>query len=528
MPHFPTTAPIPARTPRARSASTPALGSPQPVQPPIPLRRSASASGATPLGPRPALPRSPARVGPSAAEPKLSTIGVRAAASVSGRGPLPKDARICIVGAGPAGLTLAARLKENGYDQVQVLEKNTRLGGRCKTTANGSDMGAVAFVPWYYDPVTQFTDGLGIERGWVPKISHYSAKDGKPVSYMSMMERLRAGSQAARYLYHELFSWEGVGGPGIEKVSPELADSWTDFVEKNGYQDLAKGMAVPTVGFGYRSDVPAVYNARYVPPKAIIGSNLRGTGLGYWKGGTQQIWERLAEREDLAIETGAKITRIDRSGGDVKVYLADGRGGERRLDFDRLVLACNPADMLDTLDATPAERAIYGQIKTCDYRTFECEIDGLHEGSTAYGAFVDNLSEAGLDRPMVFFKRDPDRNTFVFYVSASPGASNEAIAANIRADVERIGGKFRGVISADKWNYFPHVDSQAIRGGFYEQLTALQGRNSTCGTGAAYTFDVIPHVMRHAEDVADKLMKNGLPGTGQHTITAPVRLKQAA
>ncbi len=41
--------------------------------------------------------------------------------------------RIAIIGAGPAGLSAAWFLKQNGYRSVRVFEKADRVGGKCLT-----------------------------------------------------------------------------------------------------------------------------------------------------------------------------------------------------------------------------------------------------------------------------------------------------------------------------------------------------------------------------------------------------------
>lgn len=38
---------------------------------------------------------------------------------------------VCIVGAGPAGLTIANRLESKGYNAV-IFEKNAEVGGKCQ------------------------------------------------------------------------------------------------------------------------------------------------------------------------------------------------------------------------------------------------------------------------------------------------------------------------------------------------------------------------------------------------------------
>ena len=45
----------------------------------------------------------------------------------------PEQPRIAIVGAGPAGMSAAWFLKQNGYTNVRIFEKIERVGGKCLT-----------------------------------------------------------------------------------------------------------------------------------------------------------------------------------------------------------------------------------------------------------------------------------------------------------------------------------------------------------------------------------------------------------
>ena len=48
-------------------------------------------------------------------------------------GPAVQD-KICIVGAGPAGIHMAVELKDKNYTQVQIFEKSNRVGGKSYDT----------------------------------------------------------------------------------------------------------------------------------------------------------------------------------------------------------------------------------------------------------------------------------------------------------------------------------------------------------------------------------------------------------
>ena len=45
-------------------------------------------------------------------------------------GPSPED-KVCIVGAGPAGLHMAVELRGRNYKYIVFLEKSDRVGGKC-------------------------------------------------------------------------------------------------------------------------------------------------------------------------------------------------------------------------------------------------------------------------------------------------------------------------------------------------------------------------------------------------------------
>ena len=78
-------------------------------------------------------------------------------------GKIDKDAKIVIVGAGPAGLSTAWFLSNNGFHNVTVLEKLGRVGGLCKSlTVDGMsfDLGA-NYLTWAYQETLKIAEELG-------------------------------------------------------------------------------------------------------------------------------------------------------------------------------------------------------------------------------------------------------------------------------------------------------------------------------------------------------------------------------
>ncbi len=417
------------------------------------------------------------------------------------------DTRICIVGAGPAGITAALEYQRLGYRNVVVLERAARVGGRCRTTERGNDLGAVAWVPWYFDEVTALSDELGLDRDWVPFPVRY--REGRARWPFPPAQVARAAVESVRYLA-AWPRWQGVRGPGIGDVSPALTASYRDFVRDHHYQAIGEMARSQTSGYGYRWDAPALYNVRYIPPRAMVGTAWSiarprvlggGTGLGFWKRGTQAIWEGAVARYGLDVRTSVEITAIDRSasGGRGDAVVVHRAGGEP-VRADVLVLACNPRGLLGVLDASPDERRLYAKIRTVDYRTYECTVRGLGDGRRRYGWFDENLRSDALDRPLIFFKRDAARADVVFYVNAD-GASDDVVEANLGDDLCRIGARLERVTEAARFEYAPYVDGAALADGFYVELDRLQGQRATLGVGATYTFDIMAHVMPQARDI---------------------------
>ena len=60
--------------------------------------------------------------------------------------------RICIVGAGASGLSVGWYLRKEGFKDVSILEKNSRVGGKCDTFTyknRAIDMGGVEITAGY-------------------------------------------------------------------------------------------------------------------------------------------------------------------------------------------------------------------------------------------------------------------------------------------------------------------------------------------------------------------------------------------
>ena len=79
--------------------------------------------------------------------------------------------RVCVVGAGPAGIHMALRLKQKGFTKVDLLEKTFRAGGKCEDIDHGgvpNPQGGIFSVASYFENFIPLAEKYGL--GEVVKI----------------------------------------------------------------------------------------------------------------------------------------------------------------------------------------------------------------------------------------------------------------------------------------------------------------------------------------------------------------------
>ena len=102
-----------------------------------------------------------------------------------------KTGRVCVVGAGPAGLHMALRLKEKGYTRVDLLEKTFRVGGKCEDITHGgvpNPQGASFALANYFENFIPLAEKYGLgELVKTPQIAVWATNSGSdPGSNLSL------------------------------------------------------------------------------------------------------------------------------------------------------------------------------------------------------------------------------------------------------------------------------------------------------------------------------------------------------
>ncbi len=421
---------------------------------------------------------------------------------------MDRNERICVLGAGAAGISAATYLREAGFTRVTVLEKEERVGGKCRTHREGElnwELGAI-LATTDYATTLELMRRAGMEPWRKPRASRppETAFEGGGVwdmarvfpGWVARSELPAALAQIARY---QLLAprWKAAFAPGHAGVPAELAAPVSTWIARHRMETLGKLWSIPYVSFGYGfyDEVPAAYALKYFDPGVTRALALKRKFFN-WKEGVQTLWERLAA--PLEVRTGMELGRV-RRGASVEVSGAERRSGAPfRLEFDRLVVACPWDEVLAVSDASDDELALASRIRHTDYRVRLVRTEGMRVPS---GFAPGRFSRAGLGLPMIWDERNRGTGTVAFYVLGDGSTPGSTIDANVEAEVLRLGGRVVETMARADWKYFPHVGPEDYAGGWYGRFEGLQGRNRTFVTGEIASFSTVERSARYSRDL---------------------------
>jgi len=431
--------------------------------------------------------------------------------------------QICVIGAGPAGLSAAWFLAQRGYTNVTVLEARDRVGGKCHSITHDGrpvDLGAFTLTFAYYEAiriakqlqVPLVSQPLRLATNW----------DVKPVQVLPILTMLRRkysllaiGAASVRYLL-ALWRYRSVlNGPGFMGMSergrfPELSLPFAEWTARGGMSPLVDvfRLAVTDMGYGHILKMPTAYVLKYMGflNTLTIGLFLIGLGFGWPRRvsvGFERLWEALSWR--LNVRTSVAVGQVERTADQVTVTWVDRTNGTTHTEaFDHLILSAQPAALGSVIAWSPDEAALWAKVTTNDYWVTVYESEGMPIQT------VDAMHGTGRLRaghPWEIMRPWPESNAAVFYSFGEDGVTREQIDERIRADVQalypqaRLGKILQQVCWSD---YFPHVTAAELAAGFYDDLEALQGQRSTYYAGALPAFETVANTTDYSRQLIER------------------------
>ena len=419
---------------------------------------------------------------------------------------IPKDSRIAIIGAGPAGLAAGMYLEQAGFHDYTILERTDHVGGKCHSPnyhGRRYEMGAIMGVP-SYDTTQEImnrtgdkVDGPKLRREFLHEDGEIYVPEKDPVRGPQVMAAVQKLGQLLATKY------QGYDANGhYNKVHEDLMLPFDEFLAFNGCEAARDLWINPFTAFGYGhfDNVPAAYVLKYLDFVTMM-SFAKGD-LWTWADGTQAMFEHLNAALEHPAERNVDITRITREDGKVHIHTTD---WDRESDV--LVLTVPLEKFLDYSDADDDEREYFSKIIHQQYMVDACLVK---EYPTISGYVPDNMRPERLGHVMVYYHRwadDPHQIITTYLLRNHPDYADktqEECRQMVLDDMETFGHPVEKIVEEQTWYYFPHVSSEDYKAGWYEKVEGMQGRLNTFYAGEIMSFGNFDEVCHYSKDLVTR------------------------
>ena len=449
---------------------------------------------------------------------------------------MDKNVKICIIGAGPAGLSAGMYLEKKGYENYTILERNDHVGGKCHSPYyNGRryEMGAIMGVPSYY-AVHDVEEFCGITHDGPQLNRNYKDRNGNVIepfepkkNIFKIPRLLKMKKQITelgriletKYQGYDLNGHRGVAQGRYEgfEVTPErepvsgvnenlkdLSMPFKDWCEMNNVELVQDVWIGPftSFGYGYFDEIPAAYVLKYLDFQTCM--NFVRINLWTWKNGTQFIWESLNDTLKNHARLNSDITKIERKGG--KVYVTVNGKTE---EYDKLIVTSPLQFFPDYADAREDEVKYFSKIDYERYDVLAVETRPEDHPEISYYVF-DNMTPDRLGHLMVYYRRWRDSKDQVITTYALRKHKNseeipyEECKQMVLDDLKTMKNPATNVVNEKSWYYFPHVFSDDYAAGWYDDVEAMQGKYDTYYAGEIMSFGDMDETAEYSRELVER------------------------
>lgn len=461
-----------------------------------------------------------------------------------------KDDRICIVGAGIAGVYMAYLLKKRGYNNIVLIEKNDWVGGKCHTQVLNQiphDLGGSMFDLRSYKDVMQIIKEYHLEDEIIAtpiEMNNYLYKgkicsvddillrkdneEGKLSIFVKFYRKIKFYLACKKYirLHKKIFPDQQY--PFKDQPDLKLINmTFYEFLKNNDLLMLANFFRfVFTFQYTYLETTPALYGLIWCHAEMIeeiLESTRQKRPFIYrLKHGFQPFVEKLAEKSGAKIWLNFNIKSIVRN--DVITLTGEYHSQSQTVDFDFLIIACGIKKSLAFLDATDEEKTIFSTqhythpvMSVFTAKNNACVLkaasnywyDIVFPEASSYKMKAELIKEHAkiLHIDARNEKGEKERVYITFEPNHGQGEMNkEKAQSDLKADLAAKGFEAPRLLAQCSWDYFPAFDQEGINKGYPWKILAMQGNHKTWYIGDSVSFESIRDVMKY-----DQMLINALP-----------------
>jgi len=408
-----------------------------------------------------------------------------------------KDYRIGIIGAGAAGLTAAETLKEYGYQNITILEKNPSAGGKCESyeyEGKVYELGA-GLIAESNKTIFKLIKKYIIELRTVKSYTNnqYDLETQEKIhEFFNLPATISFLWQLLMRYRRFCHQYEAITKPGYKNMDLALAVNFTDWAEENDISSVREAFERYFTGFGYGycEDTPMAFIFKYADWETIK-SLVRGNFYTF-PNGIQTLWKEVANQHKVFYNhTVKQVTRKD------TIIVSTATGD---FEFDYIFISSPLDESLKFLDASVEEKFLFSRIL---YNDYQCYAYSLSDFPNQTGFIPKYFRSDQKNQPMFWYKPYPETDFYTFYVLGDWNSSQEYVKNNIKQLVEKFGGKIKKLHTCRRWKYFPRYSSEDMKQGLYNQVENLQGKNKTYFIGELPSFSTVELTARYAKKVVE-------------------------
>lgn len=397
----------------------------------------------------------------------------------------PRRAQYLILGAGPAGLTMAKMLQERGIREVAVLEASDKVGGKCLSSEIGEHVVefGTCYAIWSHRYILKHMKALGIRRNFLKAqriddrelLDYVRDGSGPPLAYQVLKYLWLRGRLMARADRNDA------------KSNERLAQPTSAWLQANNLGKIERMMhrVVTSIGYGYLNRLPLIHALRWVDFDMLLTGILKFTVMP--DGGWQNFWNRFSDGLDVHLRQAA--VDVHRDPDAIRVKTSDGSVFEA----DYLINTIPVEQFCKLTEPTAKEAEVASAIEWGAYTTTLVSVaDWQHNAPV--NAWSETCATDANDGQILFsrFECPNEDGRLLFTV----GQLSKAYATDELTELAVFSASQRGaidprIVQQIFWSYMPTYRAESVRDGLIHKMSAMQGENRTFHSGASFSHEAV-------------------------------------
>ncbi|KAF9254773.1 FAD/NAD(P)-binding domain-containing protein [Marasmius fiardii PR-910] len=457
---------------------------------------------------------------------------------------------VCIIGAGPTGLSAAHALEDKKYTVI-VFEREQEVGGKCQSYYTSSDhttfhaMGPILISNQTYTESLPIVEAAGVPFYISKSVTsgyNYPPLGQLPTkSVVNLTKTPEPSDEQKEVLVEEIGRyntfWETEFRPSYSQmrypngVPKEFSVPMSQWLASNGYQVLpiVARQAMALAGYDDLNRTATIYGLQFLTPDQL--AYFANVGIVNFVD-FHAVMVHYASSVKGKILKSTTVTKVDRSKDrPIVSYVTSNSGKIHTQTCSHIINAFPP--LLEALtgpkdisqptnnsgigiDLSDSELAVFSKVGMTVYLSSAVSMPNVPVNTT-----YSQLPTQDIGQPILATKSFADSPILTTYSwggwkaygrnEVSLGEARKVMldtfnaidfsaAAGVSGPI-RAGAKEEDVREFRQWDYFPRFQPEDLADGIYERYNAVQGYKKTYWASGLNGFELVEHAVRAGKEI---------------------------